>query len=77
MILEWFGKNELPRRKRRGIEPQGIKIEGNLMEKKERRFGKERRSRVDRRKFNDPNYKGPESRSDRDRRSGKDKRKSA
>ncbi|GAI66277.1 unnamed protein product, partial [marine sediment metagenome] len=30
------------------------------MRKKERRSGKERRSKVDRRKFNDPNYKGHE-----------------
>jgi len=36
---------------------------------------KERRSGVDRRKFNDPNYKGPERRSGRDRRSGEESRK--
>jgi hypothetical protein len=33
-----------------------------------------RRSGHDRRKFNDPGYKGPERRSERDRRSGKDRR---
>ena len=46
------------------------------MRKKEQRSGKERRSKVNRRKFKDPNYKGPERRSDRNRRSGKDRRKS-
>jgi len=46
------------------------------MGKKERRAGKKRRLGVDRRKFNDPNFKGLELRSDRDRRSVKDRRKS-
>jgi len=57
---------------------QFIKLKGgkNLMEKKERRYGKERRSGVDRRKFNDPNYKKPERRSGQDRRFGKNRRKS-
>jgi len=36
-----------------------------------------RRSGEDRRKFNDPNFKGPERRSDKDRRSGTDRRKYA
>jgi hypothetical protein len=36
---------------------------------------KDRRSGVDRRKFNDPDYKGPERRSGRDRRSGEESRK--
>ena len=39
--------------------------------------GKDRRSGVDRRKFNDPDYKGPERRSGRDRRSGEAMRKAA
>ena len=47
------------------------------METKEHRSGQKRRSRVDRRKSNDPNYKGPKRRSDGDRRSGNDRRKSA
>ena len=48
------------------------------MEKKEeRRSGKELRSGIDRRKSNDPNYKGPERRSGQDTRSNKDRRKSA
>jgi len=57
---------------------QFIKLKGGkyLMEKKERRYGKERRSGVDRRKFDDPNCKKPERRSGRDRRFGKDRRKS-
>ncbi len=46
------------------------------MKKRERRCGKERRSEVDRRKFNDPNYKKPEYRSGRDKRFRKDRRKS-
>jgi len=46
------------------------------MKKRERRCGKEQRSGVDRRKFNDPNYKEPESRSGRDKRFRKDRRKS-
>ena len=47
------------------------------MEKKdERRSEKERRLGEDRRKFSDPNYKGPERRKDQGRRSGKDRRKS-
>ena len=46
------------------------------MEKKEApRVRKERRSGEDRRKFNDPNYKGIEHRSGQNRRSGKDRRK--
>jgi len=36
-----------------------------------------RRSGEDRRKLNDPNYKGPERRSQKDRRSGTDRRKYA
>ena len=36
---------------------------------------KDRRSGVDRRKSNDPDYKGPERRSGRDRRSGEESRK--
>jgi hypothetical protein len=57
---------------------QSIKLKGgkNLMKKRERRCGKEQRSGVDRRKFNDPNYKEPESRSGRDKRFRKDRRKS-
>lgn len=46
------------------------------METKERRTGKEQRSGISRRKFNDPNFKGPERRSGRDRRSVKERRKS-
>lgn len=45
------------------------------MRKKERRSGKERRSKVGRRKFKDPNYKGPERRKGCNRRSEKDRRK--
>jgi len=41
-----------------------------------KRSGEDRRSGVDRRKFNDPNYKGPERRSGQDRRSAKERRKS-
>jgi len=41
-----------------------------------KRSGEDRRSGVDRRKFNDPNYKGPERRSGQDRRSTKERRKS-
>lgn len=40
------------------------------MEKKERLFGKEKRLGEDRRKFDDPNYKGPERRRSQDRRTG-------
>jgi hypothetical protein len=47
------------------------------MEKRERRSRKDRRLGVDRRKFDDPNYKGPERRSGRDRRFGVERRKSA
>jgi hypothetical protein len=36
----------------------------------------DRRSVQNRRKFNDPNYKGPERRSGKERRSGNDRRKS-
>ena len=36
-----------------------------------------RRSGEDRRKFNDPNYKGPERRGNKDRRSGTERRKYA
>ena len=53
-----------------------IKGGENTMEKKEApRVRKERRSGEDRRKFNDPNYKGIEHRSGQNRRSGKDRRK--
>jgi hypothetical protein len=47
------------------------------MGERERRSRKDRRLGVDRRKFDDPNYKGPERRSRRDRRSGVERRKSA
>jgi len=47
------------------------------MEKKVRRSQRDRRLGVDRRKFDDPNYKGRERRSGRDRRSGLERRKSA
>jgi hypothetical protein len=47
------------------------------MEEKERRFRKDRRLGVDRWKFHDPNYKGRERRSGRDRISGVERRKSA
>lgn len=47
------------------------------METKEHRSGQKRRSRVGRRKSNDPNYKGPKRRSDGDGRSGKERRQSA
>ena len=47
------------------------------MEKKdERRSEKEQRTGGDRRKFDDPNYQGPERRSGQDRRTGKERRKS-
>jgi hypothetical protein len=46
------------------------------MKERVRRSRKDRRSEVNRRKFNDPNYKGPERRSGRDRRSGVERRKS-
>jgi hypothetical protein len=46
------------------------------MEERERRFRKDRRLGVDRRKFHDPNYKGRERRSGKDRRSGVERRKS-
>ncbi len=46
------------------------------MEKKEeRRSEKERRTGEDRRKFNDPDYKGPERRSGQDRRIDKRRKK--
>lgn len=47
------------------------------MEKKERRSGQKRRTKEDRRKFNDPNYSGPEHRRGLDRRSEEDRRKSS
>jgi hypothetical protein len=47
------------------------------MEERKRRSLKDRRLGVDRRKFDDPNYKGLERRSGRDRRSGMERRKSA
>jgi hypothetical protein len=50
-----------------------IKPSKYLMEGKERRSGKDRRSGVGRRKFNDPDYKGPERRSGQDRRSGEER----
>jgi hypothetical protein len=46
------------------------------MERVQRRSRKDRRSGIERRKFDDPKYKGPERRSGRDRRSGKERRKS-
>lgn len=49
--------------------------EGNLKKFKERRYGKETRSGLDRRKLNDPNYKGPNTRSGKERRSKKNRRK--
>ena len=45
------------------------------MIKREHRSGKERRTRIDRRKSDDPNYKGVERRSGHERRSGTDRRK--
>ena len=51
--------------------------EGNLMEERVARSQKDRRVGVDRRKFDDPNYKGPERRSGKDRRSGVERRKSS
>jgi hypothetical protein len=45
------------------------------MVKQERRTGKDQRAGGDRRKFSDPNYKGPERRCGQDRRAGKDRRK--
>ena len=47
------------------------------MEERERRSGKDRRLAVDRRKFDDPNYKGRERRSRGSRRSGVERRKPA
>jgi hypothetical protein len=47
------------------------------MEERKRRSPKDRRLGVDRRKFDDPDYKGRERRSGRDRRSGVERRKSA
>ena len=44
--------------------------------REERRSGKKRRLGEDRRKINDPYYKGPERRSGQDRRTVKDRRKS-
>ena len=49
--------------------------EGDVMVKQEHRTGRDRRAGVDRRKFNDPNYKGTERRCGKDRRSGKERRK--
>jgi hypothetical protein len=43
---------------------------------KERRSSNNRRTGEDRRRFNDPDYKGPKRRSGKDRRSGKSRRKS-
>ena len=40
------------------------------------RSDNDRRSKIDLRVFNDPNYKGPERRSGSNRRSGNDRRKS-
>jgi hypothetical protein len=45
------------------------------MRKEERRSRKERRTGVDCRKFNDPDYKGPERRSGLERRLKEDRRK--
>jgi Tfp pilus assembly protein PilZ len=45
------------------------------MSKPKRRLGEDQRVSVDRRKFNDPNYTGPERRSGQDRRSREDRRK--
>ena len=47
------------------------------MEKRERGSRNERRLGVDRRKSDDPNYKGRERRSGKDRRSGVERRKLA
>lgn len=44
------------------------------MEFKERRSGKQLRSGIGRRKYNDPQFKGPERRSGLERRCGKDRR---
>ena len=44
------------------------------MEKKERRSKKRRKVNSERRRFNDPDYNGPESRSGREGRSEKDRR---
>ncbi len=44
------------------------------METRERRSGSDRRAVEDRRKFNDPKYKGPERRSGKDRRALQDRR---
>jgi len=46
----------------------------DIMVRQERRSGKDRRRGVNRRKFNDPNYKGPERRRGQNRRSEKDRR---
>jgi hypothetical protein len=45
-----------------------------IMDEKESPIRKERRASSDRRKFNDPNYKGPERRSGQNRRAGKSRR---
>ncbi|MFQ5579978.1 MAG: hypothetical protein ACE5FZ_05145 [Nitrospiria bacterium] len=45
------------------------------MQEKERRSGKQLRSGIDRRIFNDPNFNGPDRRSGLERRSGEDRRK--
>jgi len=47
------------------------------MEERERRSRKDRRLGANRRKLDDPNYKGRERRSTRDRRLGVERRKSA
>jgi len=47
------------------------------MGERERLSRKDRRLGVDRRKFDDPNYKGRERRTGRNRRSGVERRKSA
>jgi hypothetical protein len=54
----------------------GRSAEEDLMRKREPRWGEDRRSGVDRRKFDDPNYRGLERRSGPDGRSGKERRKS-
>ncbi len=45
------------------------------MESKERRSGKQLRTGLDRRKFKDPNFRGPDLRSGLERRCGEDRRK--
>ncbi len=46
------------------------------MNEAEKRSGKVRRTREDRRKYNDSDYSDPEKRDKRDRRLGNDRRKS-